>query len=136
LISTNTASSTKRSATGSTDGDTVVFNSDGDLLPDHEAGLRQLMRQGIFVNLFKEAGAERIGDGESASNDTLGNLLETLAIGVHRRLRFFLAWGSYRWRTGSEESQPPMNADGARVHAGTAWRAFRGATVLLFRVRP
>jgi len=25
------------------------------------------------VNLLKESGAERIGDGESASNDTLGN---------------------------------------------------------------
>jgi hypothetical protein len=62
----------------STDGDTVVFNSDGDLLPDHEAGLRQLVRQGIFVNLFKESGAERIGDGESAPNDTLGNFIDGL----------------------------------------------------------
>ena len=69
----------------STGGDTVVYNSDGDLLPDHEAGLRQLVRQGIFVNLFKEPRSERIGDGESASNDTLGNFIETFAIRVHRR---------------------------------------------------
>ena len=69
----------------STDGDTVVFNCDGDLLPDHEAGLRQLVRQCIFVDLFKKSGAQRIGDGKSASNDTLGNLIETFAIGVRRR---------------------------------------------------
>ena len=37
----------------SPDGNTVVLNSDCELLPDHEAGLRQLVRQGIFVNLFK-----------------------------------------------------------------------------------
>src|SRR5271167_1628636 len=40
------------------DGYTVVFNSDGDLLPDHEAGFRQLVRQGIFVNLFWGSRAE------------------------------------------------------------------------------
>jgi len=51
-------------------------------LPDHEAGLRQLVRQGIFMNLFQEAGAERIGDGESASTDTPGNFIETFAIAV------------------------------------------------------
>jgi hypothetical protein len=54
------------------------------------------VRQGIFVNLFKEPGAERIGDGERASNDTLRNFIETFAVGVHRRLSFFLAWGPYR----------------------------------------
>lgn len=69
----------------SADGDTVVFNSDGDLLPDREAGFRQLVRQGGFVNLFKESGAERIGDGKSASNDTFRNFIETFSVGVHRR---------------------------------------------------
>jgi len=29
--------------------------------------------------------AERIGDREGASGDTLGNFIETFAIGVHRR---------------------------------------------------
>jgi hypothetical protein len=63
------------------------------------------MRQGIFANLFKESEAERIGEGESASNDTLTNVIETFAIGVHRRVRFFPAADV------SDESQPPMNAN-------------------------
>jgi hypothetical protein len=47
-------------------------NYDGDLLPDHEAGLRQFVRQ--------EFGTERIGDGEGAPNETLGNTIETSAV--------------------------------------------------------
>jgi hypothetical protein len=35
-----------------------------------------------------------IGDGESGSNDTFGNFIQTFAIGVHRRLSAveILAW--------------------------------------------
>ena len=58
--------------------------------PDNQAGLRQLVRQGIFVNLFKESGTERIGHGESASTDTFRNFIETFSIGVHRRSSAFI----------------------------------------------
>jgi hypothetical protein len=37
----------------------------------------------FLVNRFKEAAAERIGDGESASNDTFKNFIETFSIRAH-----------------------------------------------------
>ena len=66
----------------STDSDTVVFNSDGELFSDHEAGLRQLMRQGVFVNPFKKPDAQSIGDGESTPNDPFRNFIETFLSGI------------------------------------------------------
>jgi hypothetical protein len=56
-------------------------NSVGDLSPDHESGLRQLVRLGIFGNLFDESGAESIGAGENASNHTFRSFIETSSIG-------------------------------------------------------
>ena len=84
----------------STDGDTVVFDCDGDLLPDHEARFRQLVHHCIFVIRFRKSGAERIGDGESASNDTFGNFVAMFSIGVHRRssaVVILFASGPYRF---------------------------------------
>jgi hypothetical protein len=42
--------------------------------------------QAIFVNLFKDPRAERIGDDETAFKDTFGNFIEAFSICVQRRL--------------------------------------------------
>jgi hypothetical protein len=64
------------------DVDTVIFHMDGDLLPDHQAGFGQFVRQSAFVDLFKQSGAECIGDSESAPDDPPGDIIETCSIGV------------------------------------------------------
>ena len=67
------------------DGEAVVF--DAQLLPDDAAGL---VRHGIFVKLFETSVAEPIGDSEHAS-EILSRCFLSAFIGVHPRLRFFLA---------------------------------------------
>jgi len=81
-----------------------VFNSDRDLLPDHEAGFRQLVRQGIFVNFFKEVGAGRNGGGECASNGALGNLIECVSYRRSSAVEILSYLGFLSLRIGAEES--------------------------------
>jgi hypothetical protein len=58
-----------------------------------------------------EPGAERVNEDESASN--ISSCLLSAFIGVHPRLRFFLARGPYR-RGRIEKSEPPMYAEERR----------------------
>ena len=53
---------------------------------DNKASLRQLVRQGIFVIVLRKSGAKRFGDRVRAYSLTLRYFLETLVIGVNRRL--------------------------------------------------
>jgi hypothetical protein len=52
-----------------------VFDPDRHLLIDHQTGLPQFVRQGVFVNFLQEAGSRSVGHDEGAANDPLGDLI-------------------------------------------------------------
>jgi hypothetical protein len=65
--------------------DTVVPDNDSALLRNDEPRLAKFMRERIFINLLEKSGPERVGDGERASDDTLGKSVHYGIICVHLR---------------------------------------------------
>lgn len=67
------------------DADALVVDGDAVLLRDGDAGLAQLERQGVFVNLLQEATAERVGHGQRAADDAVGECVRVQGIRGHSR---------------------------------------------------
>jgi hypothetical protein len=67
------------------DDNSVVSNDDRMLLRDAEAVFPQLVSQAILVHLFQKSGSHFVQDGECATDDALGDPVQSTFICVHLR---------------------------------------------------
>src|ERR1051326_7510232 len=92
--------------------DPIVQHCDTALLRGGEPGLEKFMREGVLVNLFGEAWPERLPDGQGASDNAVGKLIQRCFIDPHPTRLQFLSLRQWRQITDEMLTRSHTSASG------------------------